>query len=373
MEYPHRRCRGEGSIYTRPRSPFLWIKYYKRGKPIRESARTGDPGKAARFLHQRLAEVGRDPAESPRIEQLVDDLLRDYRIKEQRSFDDVEARWRLHLKPFFGSVPATELDSRLLARYIDRRREEQASNATINRELACLKRMYRLAYLSTPPRVESVPHFPHLKETNVRQGFVTPEQYRKLVAHCHHLWLRAMLETAHNYGWRVSELLHLRVRQVDLVSRTIRLEPGTTKNQEGREVTIESGRLLELLRQCVEGKRPEDYVFTRGDKPIRDFRKRWQNLCTAAGVPGLLFHDLRRTAARNLRAAGVPEEIIMRIAGWKTSSVFKRYAIVDKADVRAALQQLERARQKQIDHTKGRSSTGPEYVSLSASSPARPN
>ena len=106
-------------------------------------------------------------------------------------------------------------------------------------------------------------------------------------------------------------------------------------------------------------------MFTRGDKPIRDFRKSWKNLCTAAGVPNLLFHDLRRTAARNLRAAGVPEEIIMRIAGWKTSSVFKRYAIVDNTDVRAALQQLERARQKQFDHTDGRSSTGPEYTSLS--------
>jgi len=365
MEHPQRRLRGEGSIYRRPRSPFLWIKYYKRGKPIRESTRTGDPGKAARFLHQRLAEAGRDPAESPRIEQLVDDLFRDYRINQHRSLDDVETRWRLHLKPFFGSVPATELDSRLLASYIDGRREEHASNATINRELACLKRMYRLAYFSTPPRVPSVPHFPHLKETNVRQGFVTPEQFAKLVAHCPDLDLRAMLETAYNYGWRVSELLNLRVGQVDLVSRTIRLEPGTTKNSEGREVTIESARLLELLRQCVVGKRAEDHVFTRGDRPIRDFRKRWKNLCTASGVPGLLFHDLRRTAARNLRAAGVPEEIIMRIAGWKTSSIFKRYAIVDQADVRAALQKLEQARQKQFDHTEGRSSTGPEYTPLS--------
>ena len=292
---------------------------------------------------------------------------------QQRSLDDVEARWRLHLRPFFGSVPAAQLDSRLLADYVDRRREEHAGNATINRELACLKRMYRIAYLSTPPRVESVPHFPHLKETNVRKGFVTPEQYAELVAHCPDLWLRALLETAYHYGWRVSELLNLRVGQVDLVSRTIRLEPGTTKNQEGREVTIESGRVLELLRQCVEAKRLDAHVFTRGDKPIRDFRKRWKNLCTAAGVPGLLFHDLRRTAARNLRAAGVPEEIIMRIAGWKTSGVFKRYAIVNNADVRAALQQLEQVRRKQIDHTNGRSSTGPEYVPRSASSPARPN
>jgi len=373
MEHQHRRLRGEESIYSRPRSPFLWIKYYRAGKPIRESTRTGDLGKASRLLHQRLAEVGSDPAESLRIEHLVDDLFRDYRINEHRSLDDVEARWRLHLKPFFGSIPATQLDSRLLARYIDARREEHASNATINRELACLKRMYRLAYRSTPPRVESVPHFPHLKETNVRQGFITPEQYAKLVAHCPRLWLRAMLETAYNYGWRVSELLNLRVGQVDLAARTIRLEPGTTKNPEGREVTIESGRLLELLRQCVESKRPEDHVFTRGNKRICDFRKRWQNLCTAAGVPGLLFHDLRRTAARNLRAAGVPEEIIMRIAGWKTSGVFKRYAIVNNADVRAALQQLERAQQKPLDHTVVHSSTEPEYPPLLASSTSRPN
>jgi integrase len=333
----------------KPRSSFLWIKYYKAGKPIRESTRTSDFTKAARLLRQRLTEAESKPAEGPRIEQLADDLFRDYRINEHRSLNDVQARWRLHLKPFLGPVAAAELDSRLLERYVDARRDEHAANATINRELACLKRMYRLAYQASPPRVPSVPHFPHLKESNVRQGFVTPEQYANLVAHCKDHWLRAMLETAHDYGWRVSELLNLRVGRVDLVARTIRLDPGTTKNLEGREVTIESGVLLQLLRLCVETKHPEDYVFTRGVKPVRDFRKSWKNLCADAGVPTLLFHDLRRTAARNLRTAGVPEEIIMRIAGWKTSNVFRRYAIVDKTDIRAALQQLERARQEQLE------------------------
>jgi integrase len=96
-----------------------------------------------------------------------------------------------------------------------------------------------------------------------------------------------------------------------------------------------------------QSKEQDDYVFTRGIKPIRDFRKRWENLCTAAGVPDLLFHDLRRTVARNLRAAGIPEEIIMRIAGWKTSGVFRRYAIVDRTDVRNALQKAEKARREQ--------------------------
>lgn len=174
---------------------------------------------------------------------------------------------------------------------------------------------------------------------------------------------RLMLNQAIATG-RGDVLLNLRVGQVDLAARTIRLDPGTTKNREGREVTIESGALFQLLHHCVEGKRPEDHVFTRGDKPIRNFRKSWSNLCTAAGVPALLFHDLRRSAARNLRAAGIPEEIIMRICGWKTANVFKRYAIVDRADIRAALQQLERIREKHSERTDGRSS-GLEYTPLS--------
>ena len=191
------------------------------------------------------------------------------------------------------------------------------------------------------------PEVPDLQEDNVRQGFLTADQYANLVAHCDELWLRALVVTAVTYGWRVGELLNLRVRQVNLVGRTIRLEPGETKNREGREVVIASSTLLELLRQCVTGKDQDDHVFTRGDKPVRDFRKSSENLCTTAGVPGLLFHDLRRTAARNLRAAGVPQEIIMRIAGWKTPGVFRRYAIVDQADVREALQKVA-ARQERI-------------------------
>jgi integrase len=353
MEQLQRRQRGEGSIYEKPRSRYLWIKYYSAGKPVRESSRTSDPAKAAKMLRQRISQIERGESVGPQIDKiriadLAEGLFRDYQVDNRKSLVDVMARWRLHLQPFFGPIKATELNSSLLMRYIDQRQQEHASNASINRELACLKRAYRLAALANPPRVLRIPKFPHLHEDNVRQGFLTADQYTNLVAHCDELWLRALVETAVTYGWRVGELLNLRVRQVDLVGRTIRLEPGETKNREGREVVIASSTLLELLRQCVIDKDQDDHAFTRGDKPVRDFRQSWENLCTAAGVPGLLFHDLRRTAARNLRDAGVPEEIIMRIAGWKTSSIFRRYAIVDKADVREALQKLERARQMQL-------------------------
>jgi len=74
---------------------------------------------------------------------------------------------------------------------------------------------------------------------------------------------------------------------------------------------------------------------------VKDFRETWAKACKAAGVPALLFHDLRRTAARNLRRAGIAEGGIQRIGGWKTRSVFERYAIATRTDIADAMQKLE--------------------------------
>jgi hypothetical protein len=75
-----------------------------------------------------------------------------------------------------------------------------------------------------------------------------------------------------------------------------------------------------------------EHLFARGAKPISDFRESWNLACQRAGVPGLLFHDLRRSAVRNLRRAGVAETVIMKITGHRTRSVFERYNITDHTD-----------------------------------------
>lgn len=340
------RPRGTGSIYRQKGSSLWWIKYYRNGKAYRESTHKTDETEAADVLKKRLAEIITGNFLGPRVEriridELAEDFLRDYRINGRKSLPETKARWELHVKPFFGNLRAVEVSSDLVARYVDSRQQKGAQNATINRELACLKRMYHLGQRATPPKVYRCPAFPHLSEDNIRKGFLEDSQYEKLISACDEVWFRALVEIGRTYGWRISELLSMRVKQVDLLAGTIRLEPGTTKNKDGREVAM-TKRAYELLKLCCHAKQPDDFVFTRRNgKPVLDFRGTWAKACSTAGVPGLLFHDLRRTAARNLRRAGAAEGVIMKIGGWRTRSVFERYAIVSQSDIVDAIRKLE--------------------------------
>ncbi len=153
--------------------------------------------------------------------------------------------------------------------------------------------------------------------------------------------MRTLFELGYTYGWRHEELLDLRVKQVSIIDRTIRLNPGETKNDEGREVTM-TPALRSFLQECVRGKHPKDFVLTRKNgRPVGDFRGSWATATARANVAGLLFHDLRRTAIRNMISAGVPERVAMQISGHKTRSIFDRYNIVSQADMNDAHHQVK--------------------------------
>jgi integrase len=144
-------------------------------------------------------------------------------------------------------------------------------------------------------------------------------------------------------GWRRTEILELRWAQVDWSGGLVRLEPGTTKNREGRSFPITPAvrslleRRPDLTRQCERAQtRIIPFVFHRSGDPIHSFRRSWADACDKAGVPGLLFHDLRRSAVRNLERAGIPRSVAMKLTGHKTESVYRRYAIVAEADLREA-------------------------------------
>jgi hypothetical protein len=120
------RPRGTGSIYLQKGSSVWWVKYYRNGKSYRESTHEKDEGKAKTFLKRRLAEIitgsfSGPRAERIRVDELAEDFLRDYRINGRKSLPDAEARWRLHIKPFFGNLRAVEVSSDLVSRYVDAR------------------------------------------------------------------------------------------------------------------------------------------------------------------------------------------------------------------------------------------------------------
>jgi integrase len=373
------RQRGTGSIFRQLGCTTWTLQYYRNGKRIREATGETDKRAAQQLLNQRLHQVDKgEPIPIGRrkqifVKELHEGLERDYRQNGQRTLDKVQRNWKLHLAAFFADMPATNVTKETILRYRDERLQQGAARATINREMAALKTAFYLAADKLP----SLPVFPaQLKENNTRTGFVEDADYERLAANASELWLRLYLELGFTYGWRKGELLNLRVRHVNLANRKIRLDPGTTKNDEGREVVM-TAKVAELLRLAVAAKRGDDFVLTRDAQrgrpaaPVRDFRAAWRNLCIKAGLGkfvcrncghdwaskkcgqcggrsrkwiGQIPHDLRRSAAKALRAAGVAESVVMSTGGWKTRQMFERYAIVSSADQRAAVEMLEQQR-----------------------------
>jgi integrase len=223
---------------TMKEGDILWLKYYDRyGKPIRESTGSTKDADAKRLLKKREGEIssGKLPGiyfDRVKFDELAEDYLTDYRINGKR-LDDAERYVEKHLRPVFGGMRATEITTDRIKKYIAERLNAGASNATINRDLSALKRMFNLGAEQTPPKVDKVPHIPMLGENNIRKGFFEHDEFLalrdELPEH-----LKAPATFAYKIGWRLSEVCALTWAQVDLKQGIVRLEPGETKNKEGR-------------------------------------------------------------------------------------------------------------------------------------------
>ncbi len=335
-----------GMLYRRGR--IWWIKYYRSGKAFRESSKSEKYADARRLLRAR--EGAPETAYSPErktdgtgFRQLADELLNEYRANDRKSLMWLKRRIDLHLMPVFNGLSAIEITTERARTYMIARQQQGASNGTINRELAALKRMFNLASKMTPPKVTRVPFIPMLKESNVRQGFFEHREYLALLRELPH-YLKPLLTFGYFTGARKGELLQLRWCQIDLEARTAHLEPGTTKNGQARTIPL-TDELLQLLRnQEVTNQTHSancEFVFCRRGKQIGNFQRAWTSACKRAGLVGRLFHDLRRSAVRNMVRAGVPERVAMAISGHKTRSVFDRYNIVAERDLHDAARRLE--------------------------------
>jgi integrase len=367
-----RRTKGEGSLLKiygkkdangnkKPVSKIWFAQYRHHGKTVRVS--TGEKSKMAALSVLRSLMTERDSGLAPdsnklRYGDLRRMLIDNYREKENRTLTvGADGEETVHglkqLDQFFGFSPnnsglrVSEITPQTSQEFARKRREQGVGNAIINRGLACLRRMLRIAYEDS--RIPRVPKIHFLKEPPARKGFLELEKFDELV-NLLPTHLKPLIIFLYYCGVRGGEALQIEWHQVDLDRRLITLTEEQAKTDEERIVPLPS-QLVMLLR-AMEPKMGKVFDST-------NLRNEWQIACAACGLgtrtlvksengwpwykySGLAIHDLRRSAVRNLvTVAGVPEKVAMTISGHKTRDVFDRYNIVSTKDVSAAMTRLE--------------------------------
>jgi site-specific recombinase XerD len=362
--------RGQGHLYQRGTT--WWAQYFVNGRRVRESTGITNLREAQTFLNTRLGRAAEGKPILPRVDrvrydELAADLRRHYETSGERELPEADKRLR-PLKAFFTGYRAVDIGSADVTRYVEKRQALQLANGTINRELAMLKRVLRFAMQQDPPKLLRVPVVRLLKEAAPRAGFFEDARYAAVRAHLRPD-LQVAVALAFTLGWRMqSEVLVLERRQVNLEAGTLSLDPGQTKSDEPRTVYLtpelrtaitgqlervralerDTGRIIPyLFPHLTNGRR-----YMKGDR-IRDFRRAWLTACKAGKAPGMLRHDFRRTAVRNMVNDGTPEKVAMQITGHKTRAVFDRYHIVAPEDLKAAAARMAARDSHTLSHSVG--------------------
>jgi integrase len=342
--------RGLGGVYLR--GGVWWVRYSYRGEKRRESSGSTRRPDAVRLLKKRLGEMGQGKlpgadAERVTLADLGRILVDDYGLKGNRTTARAQQSL-VHVREHFGeNARALDVTADALVGYAMERQRAGAAPATVKNELAALRRAFNLAVRAG--RLPQRPAFPIIDARNRRKGFFEDSDFRAVLAHLPPD-VAAVAEFLYWTGWRKGEALTLEWRHVDLKAGIIRIDD--SKNGEPRTMPF---RVLPELAALIDRQRERTsaleqargiivpHVFHRDGTPVRSFRRSWLRACVAVGQPHRLPHDFRRTAARNLSRAGVPEQVIMALCGWKTRSVFDRYRIVNEQDLADGLGKLAAA------------------------------
>lgn len=351
------------------------IKIYFRGKHITKASGLTNRRKAEAMAKKLEADLlnGHQPLDYANVAytELMKDLITNYKNNGKKSLDRL-GRSLLHLDRVFGGWKVSDITTNAVRNYTKERLSQTKpngksyANATINRELAALKAALNLGRKGG--KLAVVPYIEMLKENNVRRGYVNQNQFDTLAEHLPR-YIRYYVRFCYLTGMRREEVAGLTWANLNKEKLEIRLEGTSTKSGEPRIIPLvgEIKNLIQFMHMMrtdalKHGQPFTDHIFPNrsGIGPIKDFRYVWNKACRESGLgygyrmstsyvnkwkdqfpSGPLLHDMRRSFATNATEAGIPEKVVQEIGGWKTTSTFKRYQIVQKEHIKAALEKQE--------------------------------
>lgn len=282
------------------------------------------------------------------VDGYLDDYLADLATRGKKSLAQV----RCHLAPVraaFGSLRASDISLDALNAYREKMTSKGFEPSTVNRGFQSLRAALRLAWKTGT--LARAPYIPMAPERNARKGFFEADQHERIKAHLPEPH-RDVAEFGFLTGWRLGEILGLRWEDVD--DQAVRLPD--SKNGEPRTFPLR-GAVRGLIRRRVvareyetpDGPEESEWIFHIGGFRLWDFSRAWRKAREAAGLPGRLFHDYRRTTVRDLTRAGVQRDTAMAWTGHKTDAVFRRYNVTDTQDLEQAADRLADYRAARVE------------------------
>jgi len=316
---------------------------------------------AERLLNTRLREKIEGRAIPVRRSVTVAELLDDYCVALRVRGAKSTRQMRSHVaavKGWFGRERAATLTTARLQRLVDEILAREHLQAGVRRPYArgtVKTRLYVLHAALVHAKevlrtITDVPRLPRMIVRNARQGFFTYEQFRAILAH---LAQPAADIALFGYltGWREGEVLELPVTAVDLKGQTVRL--GDSKTGEGRLRPLVEPDLLALVtRRVAERALGCPYLFHRRGRLVGRnwFQEQWRIARKAANLPGMFFHDFRRTAYNDfVSEAGLDLVTAMELTGHKSLAIARRYNIVEQRRMRLGLAKVSELRATQKD------------------------
>ena len=356
-----KRERGSGSL--RLRGATWWVRYHHGGKLVEESTHTTDEQQARRILRQKTKRADTplfiDPAARKlTFAQLIDLARADAARRGNRTAGRLgtaaqPGRTVAHLAATFGDMLALHITADAIDRYADARITAGAKPATVNRELSVLRRGFKLAV-----KKQLLPSMPAVtlrsEAGNEREGFIDPPEFDALLAELRprDACIADLVEAGYLTLLRrnAARLLTWPMCALDIeaghvVGGTLQLPGRVLKNKRPLTLPV-TGRLLALLDRRWQARvAASPFVFHRNARPVGHgrFDRIWAEATTTAGLAGLVLHDLRRSGARTLIRAGVPEDVVMKLGGWKTRSMLTRYNVTSTDDLAEAQAKLDAA------------------------------